>query len=179
MLKYGISKVKRPEHTGQIKNSGVDNMKKLNVRMIMMELGYSETSWKASRTRLLKKLNIENASDVVMVDVPVAERLIELVQEVKAKQLIANKLLGSKKYLEFTEEEKATEPKKATSGTGAKAPSKATITKTQYTEMENKVDSLRAIVKHKDEEIKKLKAEIEKLKAVETEYKILKAMAGE
>lgn len=152
-------------------------MKKLNVRLIMLELGYSETSWKASRTRLLKKLNIENASDVVMVDVPVAERLIELVQEVKAKQLIANKLLGSKKYLEFTEVEKVEvkESKPKTTGAGT---TQKSLSKTAFTELENKIEYKNLAIKELQKQLKQKDTEIEELKNQLAEYEILKQMAG-
>ena len=99
-------------------------MKKINLKQLLVALGYGETTWKASRTRILKKINVENPSDTVMVTEEIARKVIEAVAEVKTKTLVANVMLGERKYLNFTEvykeEVKATKPKATTSGNTTK-----------------------------------------------------------
>lgn len=133
----------------------------INIKMLLVELGYGETTWKASRTRILKKLEIENPNTVLMVTEEVAQQIIETVSEVKTKTLQANLLLGSKKYLEFTEvlkdEKPVSKPKATTSGT-------TTVKGKSQKEVENDNDIKKIVIRDLKKENIKLQNELDKMK---------------
>lgn len=136
----------------------------INIRMLLIALGYSETTWKAQRTRIMKKLGYEPTS---MISQDQAEQIIIAVSEIKDKQVKANLLLGSKEYLQFTE----LEPEEQKTKTTSKAASKATTSK-----QEDKIEILQAVIKDLKKQLEDKDKEIKELLNEVTEYRILKTL---
>lgn len=146
-------------------------MKKINLKQLLIALGYGETTWKATRTRMLKKLGIENPQEMVMVEESLAREVIELVAEVKTKTKTANVILGEKKYLDFTmpytEEVK---PKK----TATKTSGNTTVKGKSTRELESALDTKNIVIrdlKKENENVKRFKELNEKLTAENQELK--------
>ncbi|MGL5575211.1 MAG: hypothetical protein ACRDCW_06655 [Sarcina sp.] len=147
---------------------------KINIKQLLVALGYGETTWKASRTRILKKLGIENASDLVMIDEPLARKVIETVAEVKTKTLTANIILGEKKYLNFTEVYKEEQKEVKTKTTKSSTSGSTTVKAKSQKELEGDLEIKKVVIRDLKKENESLKKKI-----LELEKQILKDTMNE